>query len=132
MCNVTHFSVFSIMCICVSISLCINQSVCLCLSVYKFFSPVCPSDIHPSSVYIFVYFCIQFICLSVYLPYSYQSIKSVCPLVSQSIYPLYFLYMSTSILHVSLQQLKLFSTVPNYRTSSGDMFCGRVGGVLVH
>ena len=44
--------------------LCINQSVCLCLSVYKSFLPICLSDIHPSSVYIFVYFCIQFICLS--------------------------------------------------------------------
>ena len=75
--------------------------------------------------------------MSVYLAYVYPSIKSVCPLVSQCIYPFCFsvfhplvclslFYMSVSI------HPKLFSTVPKYKTSSGDMFCGRVGGVLVH
>ena len=88
------------MCICVSISLCIHQSVCLCMSVYKSFLPICLSDIHPSSVYIFVYFCIQFICLSIChivinplspsvhwsVNQSIHSIFSVClPLFSMSV-----------------------------------------------
>ena len=47
MCNVVNFS--SILCICLSVCAFVS------LSVYKSFLPICPSVIHPSSVYLSIY-----------------------------------------------------------------------------
>ena len=142
MCNVTHFSVFSIMCICVSISLCINQSVCL----YVFFAnlSIWYSSILGLYLYQYRYRWIDsdmdWGWMSVYLPYIYQSIKSVCLLVRQSIYQsvsLYSIHWYVCLYSIcqspSTQNcFPHFQNITKHKTSSGDMFYEQINNVLMH
>ena len=69
----------------------VYSSVCLSISLFRQFVHL--TFINPQSISLSIHLFLYSIHLSVYLPYSYQSIKSVCPLVSQSIYPSISLYV---------------------------------------
>ena len=89
MSNVVNFSVFQYY-VYMSVYQFVYSSVCLSISLFRQFVHL--TFIHPQSISLSIHLFLYSIHLSVYLPYIYQSIKSVCPLVSQSIYPSVSLY----------------------------------------
>ena len=116
----------------------VYSSVCLSISLFRQFVHL--TFINPQSISLSIHLFLYSIHLSVYLPYSYQSIKSVCSLVKSIhlsicvsvFHPLVCLSPFSMSVSIHPNCFPHFQNITKHKTSSGDMFYEQITNVLMH